>query len=64
MIDYPEIDWQEQCKFCSRGLNTTYCDRNQAFMQKLQSINKKDFYRGNLEFVCDYFVLDKVKIEK
>ena len=32
-------------------------------MQKLQSIDKKDFYRGNLEFVCDYFVLDKTKIK-
>ena len=41
-----------------------YCDRNQAFMQKLQAINDKNFYKGNLEFVCDYFALDKTKIEK
>lgn len=64
MIDYPEIDWQEQCRFCSRGLNTTYCDRNQAFMQKLQTVNDKNFYKGNLEFICEFFALDKTKIEK
>lgn len=64
MINNPNIYWQEQCKFCSQGLNTTYCDRNQAFMQKLQAINDKSFYKGNLEFVCEFFVLDKSKIEK
>ena len=58
------INWQEQCKYCSRGLNTTYCDKNQIFMQKLQSINDKNNYRGNLEFICEFFVLDKIKIEK
>lgn len=64
MADYQEIDWQEQCKFCSRGLNTTYCDRNQTFMQKLHAMNDKNFYKGKLEFICEFFALDKTKIEK
>lgn len=64
MIDYPEIDWQKQCKYCMRSLNTTYCDRNQAFMQKLQTVNDKNLYKGELNFDCEFFALDKTKIEK
>ena len=64
MINNPNIYWPEQCKFCLRALNTTYCDRNQTFMQKLQTVNDKNFYKGNLEFICKFFALDKAKIEK
>lgn len=62
MIDHPEIYWPEQCKFCLRALNTTYCDRNQAFMKKLDSMCHE--YIGTVDFKCDYFSVDKNKLEK
>lgn len=62
MIDHPEIYWPEQCKFCLRALNTTYCDRNQAFMKKLNSMYHE--YLGTVEFKCDYFSVDKREMEK
>lgn len=62
MIGNPEIYWPEQCKFCLRALNTTYCDRNQAFMKKLDNMYHE--YLGTVEFKCDYFSVDKKKLEE
>lgn len=62
MINYPEIDWPEQCKFCLRALNTTHCDRNQAFMKKLNNMYHE--YLGKIEFKCDYFSVDEKKLKK
>lgn len=55
------IHWPEQCNYCLRALNTTYCGKNQAFMKKLDSMNHE--YVGTVDFVCDYFTLDKEKIK-
>lgn len=62
MINYPNIYWPEQCKFCLRALNTTYCGKNQAFMKKLESMYHE--YIGKVEFECDYFSVDKKKLEE
>lgn len=53
MIDYPEIDWKEQCLFCLKGLNTTYCTVNQDAIEALKKVTEK--CRGTIEFTCDYF---------
>lgn len=62
MTDHPEIYWNEQCLYCLRALNTTYCDRNQVFMKKLDSMYNE--YLGTVDFKCDYFSVDKKKLEK
>lgn len=62
MIDNPNIYWPEQCKFCLRALNTTYCDKNKAFMKKLESMHRE--YIGKVEFECEYFSVDKMKLEE
>lgn len=58
MINYPDINWQEQCKFCSKGINTTYCFKNQSLIEQLQKLSN---YRGTIDFECEYFALDKTK---
>lgn len=60
MIDYPEIDWKEQCLFCLKGLNTTYCTVNQDAIEALKKITEK--CRGTIEFTCDYFSPDKKRL--
>ena len=62
MINNPNIYWPEQCKFCLRALNTTYCDKNQTFMKKLEGMYHE--YVGTVEFKCDYFSVDKKKLEE
>jgi hypothetical protein len=62
MIGEPSIYWPEQCQFCLRALNTSHCDRNQAFMRKLDSMNRE--YLGTVEFKCDYFSVDKQKLDE
>ena len=57
MIDNPEINWTEQCKFCRKAINTTYCDRNQAYMQRLQTMGKE--FHGITSFECEFFSPDK-----
>jgi hypothetical protein len=60
MIGNPDIYWPEQCNYCLRSINTTHCNRNQAFMTKLKSMYSE--YLGTVEFVCDYFTVDKLKL--
>lgn len=60
MIDYPEIDWTNQCEVCLKALNTSHCIENQGFMKSLQDKN----YRGTLEFECEFFSPDLVKLTK
>ena len=70
MKNYPDIYWNEQCKYCKRyhekSANTEFgrsinedCQRNQAFMQKLKGMYNE--YLGTLDFKCDYFILDEDK---
>ena len=42
-----EVPWKEQCKFCQKSFNTTYCSKNQRIIN--DSIN---------EWECPYFVFD------
>lgn len=60
VVDEIFIYWPEQCKYCLKALNTTYCGKNQAFMKKLNSMYRE--YIGTVEFKCDYFSLDKAVI--
>lgn len=60
MKNYPDINWSEQCKYCSKGINTTYCYRNQSVIETLQKMSN---YRGTLDFECEFFALDKSKMQ-
>ena len=60
MINYPDIDWHDQCKICLKAINTSHCAKNQGFMEKLNTM--KNEYIGDLEFECEYFSPDKRKI--
>ena len=60
MINYPEIIWTEQCLFCLKALNTTYCSMNQGFIEKLKKMKQE--YRGDIEFECEYFSPDNKKL--
>lgn len=62
MIEHPEIHWTEQCDYCQKSINTTHCNKNQTFMQKLKSMYKE--FIGTLEFKCDYFKLDERELKR
>ena len=62
MINYPDIMWIDQCDVCLRALNTSHCIENQGFMKLLQ--DKFLDYRGTLEFECEFFSPDLVKLTK
>ena len=60
MKNYPDINWFYQCKYCTKGVNTTYCFRNQSVIDTLQKLSN---YRGSLDFECEFFALDNSKMQ-
>ncbi len=42
-----EINWKEQCKYCTKGFNTTYCDRYKSIIKN-----------SSIEWECPYFIFD------
>lgn len=43
-----EIPWKEQCKYCQKSFNTTYCSKYEKIIN-----NSKDIW------YCPYFVYDR-----